>query len=103
MSVPTPEQEGPIGRFAAWAEKHIAPDVADIKTAVAGLEASGEQALTYLEAHAANAQQLAALLVDVVKVVDPADATVAAALVARAEAVAAEAARIAQEVLGKGV
>jgi hypothetical protein len=100
MTTPTPE--GPIGRFAEWAEKHIAPDVADLKTAVADLETSGDKALTWLEAHTANARQLAALLVDAVKVIDPADSTMVAALVSRAEAIAAEAERIAQEVLAKG-
>lgn len=94
---------GPLARIEQWTERHIAPDLADIRTAVAGLENRAEQALTCLEARAANAQQLAALLADVVKAVDPADATVAAALLSRAEAIAAEADRIAQELLAKGM
>jgi hypothetical protein len=98
MSESTPET-GPIGELEKWAEKHVAPDLADIKTAVAGLETSGEQALTWIEAHAANAKELAALMVEVVKAIDPADASLAAALVSKAEAVLAEAERIAEEVL----
>jgi hypothetical protein len=97
--MPEPTPEGPIGHFAEFVEKHIAPDIADIKTAVAGLETDGDKTLTWVQAHAANAQQLAGLVLDLVKAVDPADATLAASLVSRAEAIAAEAAKIAGEVL----
>jgi hypothetical protein len=101
MSGPVPET-GPLGRVEKWAEEHLTPDIADIKAAVAGLEDRGDKALTWLEAHAANAKELAGLVVQVVKVIDPADASLAAGLVSKAEAVLAEAERIAEEVLGEG-
>jgi hypothetical protein len=99
MPEPTPET-GPVSKLEEWAEEHLAPGLADIKAAVAGLEDRGDKALTWLEAHAANAKELAGLVVQVVKVIDPADASLAAGLVSKAEAVLAEAERIAEEVLG---
>lgn len=99
----TPAAEGPIGHFEQWAEKHLAPGLADIKTAVAALEDKGETWTVWAQAHAANAQQLAGLVTDAVKLIDPADAAVAASLVSRAQAIAAEADRLAAELLAKGV
>lgn len=95
MSEPVPEAPAPgfLGHIERWVQEHVAPELATIK-------ADGERLIRFAEAHAANAQSLANVVLTAVKLIDPADAAAAAALIAEAERVAAEADRIAHEILG---
>lgn len=85
---------GLIAEVEQWVEQHVAPDVAKVKDDI-------EKVLEFAEAHAANVQSLANIVLTAVKLIDPADAPAAAALIAAAEKAVAEADRIAQELLGK--
>ena len=108
MTEPAPEpaaepvpEAAHVGHFAHWFAEHVAPDVSDIRIKAENAAAKGDKALAYLKAHASNAAEMAALLAEVVKTAAPGDA--ASGRVAKAEAIAMEAARIATDVLAGGM
>jgi hypothetical protein len=90
--VPAEDHES---RFRAWYEKHVCPDVADIriKTANAGIDAG--KALDYLRVHAQVVSQVAAVVAGLAK--DNPE------LGPDAVAAAEEAARIAAEIAAAGL
>jgi hypothetical protein len=87
----TADNSGLVGHVIAhvekWAEQHIAPDIARV--------------LKFAEAHAANAQRVASLVLSLAQQFDPAAYPAVAAIVTEAEKTAAEAEKIAAELLGK--
>jgi hypothetical protein len=88
--VPVPEG-GPLAHFEAWAAKHIAPDLADIKAKAEGALAGIQKAAPVLE-------KVAALLEKSVRA-----GTLPAELVTEAEAVAREAAEVAGDLAAAGL
>lgn len=97
MTTPTPEpaHEGPLKRAEEWVESHIRPELADARI-------KAEQAIAFVRSHAQQADALGGILVRLVKAIDPAEGSEAAAILADAEQWAAEAARIAESVLAVG-
>lgn len=93
MSEPTPEPGGIVAHVEHWVQEHVAPELQSVK-------ADAERIVKFAEAHAANARALADLVVKLVQAADPSAAPAVAALVAEAEKIAAEAARIARELPG---
>lgn len=91
---PVPEPGGFLAHIEHWVQQHVVPELEAVK-------ADSVRLVTFAEAHAANATQLANIVVAALKAIDPALAPGTAALVAEAEKAAAEADRIARELLGK--
>jgi hypothetical protein len=94
MTTPTPqpEHEGFVKRAEEYIEDHVRPEVADARI-------KAENALTWCKSHAQQAEALGQLLVRLVKTVEPADGTEAAAVLADVEKWAADAAKIAALVI----
>lgn len=92
MSDPNPQpgqaHEGFIKRAEEWLESHVRPELADARI-------KAEQAITWAQAHAQQADALGGIIVRLVKTLDPAEGSEAAVILADAEQWAAEAARIA--------
>lgn len=93
MTETVPEPGGVIGHVEHWVQEHVAPELEAVKADAGNL-------IRFAEAHAANAEALAGLVVKLVQAADPSAAPAVAALVAEAEKIAAEAARIARELSG---
>jgi hypothetical protein len=99
-TAPAPEPGSPgfighiIDRVRSWFERDVVPRVVAV-------EGDLERVVKFAEAHAANAKQLADIVVGLVKTADPAAAPAVAELLAEAEKAAAEAVRIAEEFLHK--
>src|SRR5450755_2245876 len=96
---PAPEPIAPpeVARAAShltlWLEQHVAPELARAK-------ADAARALAYAQAHAAQEEAIASLLVKIVDAADPAAAPLLNALVPEAQRVLAEAERLVGELAG---
>jgi hypothetical protein len=90
---PAPAHEGPIKHVEEWIAEHVRPELADARI-------KAEQAIAFVRSHAQQADALGGILVRLVKTLDPAEGSEAAVILADAEQWAAEAARIAESVLG---
>jgi hypothetical protein len=84
---------GVMTHIEEWVSRHLAPDIADIRI-------KAENALGAAGKMAPVLKEMASIVQEAVKALDPADAPAAASLIARAEAVAAEAAMIGAELAG---
>jgi hypothetical protein len=82
-----PEVARVASHLTLWLEQHVAPELAKVK-------ADAARALAYAQAHAANAEALASLLVKIVSAADPAAAPILAALVPEAQRVLTETERL---------
>ena len=98
---PAPETGGWLARLERLVAERFGPDIADCRIKAENADIKAEKALAWLKDHAANASKLADLVTEAVKLTDPADASAMSGLVSEAEAIAAEAARIAAEVLAE--
>src|ERR1017187_630025 len=91
---PVPEQGTAIvatpGHFAAWAEKHLEPYLADLRSDITDARTKAGKALANTQAHAAQEEALAGLLVKIVSAADPAAGVVLAELAPEAKRVLAE-------------
>jgi hypothetical protein len=98
MSEPTPQpepvrvHEGFIAKAEEWLDEHVRPELADCRI-------KAENALVWAQKHAEQAEALGGILVRLVKAVEPADGTEAAAVLADVEKWAADAAKIAALVI----
>jgi hypothetical protein len=88
---PEAEAGGPLTHIEHWFAREVAPDIADIRI-------KAENAITAARKVAPAVQELASVVTEALKALDPADAPAAAGLIARAEAVLAEAVRIGAEI-----
>jgi hypothetical protein len=90
-SAPEP-QEGTPGHFAAWAEKHLEPLLADFRADAADARAKAGSALAAVQKAAPVLEKVASILAASVKA-----GTLPAEIVADAEAAAAEASGVAAD------
>ena len=101
---PVPEQGTAIvatpGHFAAWAEKHLEPYLKDLRADITDARTKAGKALAYAQAHAAQEEATASLLVKIVSAADPAAGVVLAELVPEAERQLAAAERRVAEFAG---
>jgi hypothetical protein len=88
------------GHFAAWAEKHLEPYLADLRADITDARTKAGKALAYAQAHAAQEEALAGLLVKIVSAADPAAGVVLAELAPEAKRVLAETERLVAEFAG---
>lgn len=92
MSDPNPQpgqsHEGFIKRAEEWLDEKVRPELADARI-------KAEQAITWAQQHAQQADALGSIIVRLVKTLNPAAGSEAAVILADAEEWAAEAARIA--------
>ena len=92
---PVPEQGTAIvatpGHFAAWAEKHLEPYLKDLRADITDARTKAGKALAYAQAHAAQEEATASLLVKIVSAADPGAAPFLAALLPEAERLLADA------------
>jgi hypothetical protein len=99
---PEPEEGTAIvatpGHFAAWAEKHLAPCLADIRSDVADIEVKAGTALAAVQKAAPVLEKIAALVEKSVKA-----GTLPAEIVTEAESVALEAAGVARDLAAFGL
>lgn len=97
MTTPAPEpvHEGIVKRAEEWGESHVRPEVADARI-------KAENAITWAQKHAQQADALGGILVRLVKAIDPAAGSEAAVILADVEQWAAEAARIAEMAVSAG-
>jgi hypothetical protein len=91
----------PVTGIQKFFETHIAPDVERAKDDLAELKPLAARLVAYTEAHSANVDQLANVVLKLVQSADPASAPLIAALQAEITRVAAEAKRIAVEFTGQ--
>ena len=88
-----PEVARAASHLTLWLEQHVAPELARVK-------ADAARALAYAQAHAAQEEAIASLLVKIVSAADPAVAPLLVALVPEAQAALAEAERLVGEFAG---
>jgi hypothetical protein len=88
-----PEVARVASHLALWLEQHVAPELAKAK-------ADAARALAYAQAHAANADAMAGLLVKIISAADPAAGIVLAALAPEAQRVLTETERLVAEFAG---
>jgi hypothetical protein len=88
-----PEVARAASHLTLWLEQHVAPELARVK-------ADAARALAYAQAHAAQEEAIASLLVKIVSAADPAAAPVLAELVPEAERLLAAAERRVAEFAG---
>ena len=92
--VPEPAPDGgPLTHLEQWVARHLAPDIADIRI-------KAENALGAVRKVTPVLAEAVSIIQEAIKTLDPADAPAAAALITRAEELAAEAARIGAELAG---
>lgn len=99
MTGTTPAPAAPVPaatltHIEKWFEEHLAPDLERLRADTA-------KALQYTAAHAQNLNEVAELLLKLVQAADPVAAPAAAALVAEAERLTAETARVAGQLAAK--
>jgi hypothetical protein len=93
MSEPSPESpsepapDEPRG-FAAWAEKHLNPGLADARIKAANADTKADRVVAFLKAHATLLAEIADILGAVISAADPAVAPLVAGLEERITAAA---------------
>lgn len=93
---PDHPEPGILARFEEFIH-HFRPELADLRIKLANAETDRDKALAWVAAHKASVERLAALGVKLAAAVSPADGAEAQGLVAEAEAIAAEVAKLAGE------
>ena len=91
------------GHFAAWAEKHLEPFLAEIRGDATDACMKAGSALAAARKLAPVTQEAVSIVQEAVKILDPAAAPGAASLIARAEKLAAEAAGVAADLAAFGL
>lgn len=94
---PDHPEPGILGRIVEFVEVHLRPEIGGLQIALHRAETDRDKALAWVAAHKASVERLAALGVKLAAAVSPADGAEAQGLVAEAEAIAAEVAKLAGE------
>lgn len=97
-AAPETPEGGPLTHFEQWAARHLDPYLQDVRAELADARIKAGRASDGIQELAPLMARLGTVVQEALKLLDPAGAPAAASLLAEAEAVAAEVAKIAAEV-----